>query len=86
MQARSGDSTEETDWAEIFTELLSLTSMSYESITERTIPQVNAIRRKLGKYTAIKLGIPIKDEAPVNPGRPPKLSELQAFCGAFSGM
>ena len=81
------------DWAEIYTDLLCHTSLSYEEISERTIPQIDAVRSKLGKNIAIKIGIPgifggalDIPSPPTHPDKPPKLSEFMAFASAFDGI
>ena len=83
------------DWAEIYTDLLCHTSLSYEEISERTIPQIDAVRSKLGKNIAIKIGIPgifggaldtVPTSSPTHPDKPPKLSEFMAFASAFDGI
>lgn len=59
-----------------------------------TIPQIDAIRSKLGKNIAIKVGMPglfggTTDIAPpISPatGKPPKLSEFMDFANAFNGI
>lgn len=90
---KDGAEISKPDWAEIYTELLCHTSMSYEEIGNRTIPQINAIRSRLGKNIAIKIGIPglfggALDTPPHSPtpDRPPKLSEFAAFVSAFNGI
>ena len=81
------------DWAEIYTDLLCHTNLSYEEIGSRTIPQIDAIRNRLGKNIAIKIGIPgifggALDTVPSShtPDKPPKLSEFMAFANAFDGI
>jgi len=82
------------DWAEVYTDLLCHTSIPYEEIANRTIPQIDAIRSKLGKNIAIKIGMPgifggALDKPPPTSsptGKPPKLSEFAAFCNAFNSI
>jgi len=82
---------EPTDWGEVFTTLLTHTSMgSCEIIAEHTILQINKILERLPKHLEIKMGIPglfggggSVESKPVNPGRAPKLSEIMNFCGGF---
>lgn len=73
------------------------TSMgSCEAISEHTIPQLNAILDRLPKHLSIKLGVPMGTgeagaagqgkEQLKSTGKPPKLSDIAAFCGAFSGV
>ena len=64
--------------------------MGYDEITERTIPQIEAILGELDKHISLKLGIPWEtggDKAApgkqVKKGKAPKLSDLAAFCGEF---
>lgn len=58
-----------------------------------TIPVISAIRAKLGKNIAIKLGMPnIFDGASTNSttpslaDKPPKLTEFMNFANMFNGM
>ncbi len=46
------------DWAEIYADLLCHTSISVTDIPKMTIPQIDAIRARLGKNIAIKIGMP----------------------------
>lgn len=96
MTTASADKDEEfpPDWAEAYTTLISHTSMHYDEIGERTIPQLEAILGKLNKHICLKMGIPweTKDagvaipQAKAKKGKAPKLSELAAFCGSFRGV
>lgn len=87
---KGGAETPKPDWAEIYSDLLCHTSLSYEEIGKRTIPQIDAIRSKLGKNIAIKIGTPglfggALDATPPSPtGKPPKLSQFMAFANAFN--
>lgn len=82
------------DWAEIYTDLLCHTSENSSTIPNMTIPQIDAIRARLGKHIPISMGIPglfggsVETEAPPsNPsGKPPKLSEFMNFANAFNGI
>jgi hypothetical protein len=67
--------------------------MSYEEIGRRTIPQIEEILRNLDIHISIKAGIPglfggapIETGPAVSDGKPPKLSDLQAFADAFNGI
>lgn len=79
----------EPNWADVFATFLSHTSMSYDEITERTIPQLEAIMAELGKHINLKRGITwetgiVSSSQPKGKkGKAPKLSELAAFCGNF---
>ena len=42
------------DWGEVYTELIAHTSLNYDQIGERTIPQIRAIRINLPKQVASK--------------------------------
>lgn len=88
---KDGAENQKPDWAEIYADLLCHTSLSYEEIGNRTIPQIDAIRSRLGKHVALKIGIPgifggALDNPPPSPtpDRPPKLSEFMAFANAFN--
>lgn len=48
----------EADWEEAYTTLLAHTSLSYEEIGNRTIPQIEAIMTHLGKHISLKIGVP----------------------------
>ena len=82
------------DWAEVYADLLCHTSLSYEEISNRTIPQIDAIRSRLGKNIAIKIGMPgifggvLDNSQPTTSptGKPPKLSEFAAFCNVFNSI
>ena len=49
----------EVDWAEVYTKLLSHTTLTFEEIGKRTIPQLNAIGVRLDKHIEIKVGMPL---------------------------
>jgi hypothetical protein len=66
----------------MFTQILAHTSMSYEEILERTIPQISAILEHLPKHLAIKSGLPISTEVDTKP-QTPTLQDLTAFCNLF---
>ncbi len=80
------------DWSEIYTDLMCHAHVDYFKIHEMTIPVIQAIRAKLGKNIAIKLGMPnifdcaLDTPAPASTGKPPKLSEFMNFANAFNGM
>lgn len=82
------------DWSEIYTDLLCHTSMHYDEIRERSLPQIEAIRKNLGKNIALKVGMPgmfgvsldVSSTPPENTGKPPKLSEFMDFANAFNGI
>lgn len=83
----------EIDWAEVYADLLCHTSISIFEIPEMTIPQIEAIRNKLGKNISLKIGMPglfggvlEKPPAQKNDGKPPKLSEFMAFASAFDSI
>ena len=80
------------DWADVFTELMCHSSVSYFDIHEMTIPVIQAIRGKLGKNIKLKVSMPDLfgsaegESIPVqdNTGKPPKLSRLMDFANAFN--
>jgi len=83
----------EPDWGEVFTELLCHTSLDYEGICERTIPQIVTIHKNLGKHIEIKIGFPglfgfgMTDASTTPVGladKPPKLSEIIGFAERFN--
>lgn len=77
---------------------MSHTSMHYEEICTRTIPQIEAILGRMGKHISLKLGVPWNTGTAVatttvttnqignEQGKAPKLSELASFCGVFNGV
>ena len=91
---KDGAENSNPDWAEIYSDLLCHTSIRFFEIRKMTIPQINAVRNKLGKNIALKVGMPggifggaIEEAAPSpsgNTGKPPKLSEFMAFANAFN--
>lgn len=60
-------------------------SIPPHSVGDMTIPQIEAVMRRLGKHISLKLGIPLGEPEKI-PDTPPKLSQIQAFCNAFNGM
>lgn len=80
------------DWSEIYGDLVCHTSTRPLDIPDMTIPQIQAIRNKLGKNIAIKVGMPslfggaLDTPAPSSTGKPPKLSEFMNFANMFNGM
>ena len=90
---KDGAETSKPDWSEIYTDIICHTSMHYEEIAERTIPQIEAIRSKLGKNISLKIGMPglfggaLDNPAPSpTTDKPPKLSEFMSFANAFNGV
>jgi hypothetical protein len=91
--AEGGAENPKPDWSEIYADLLCHTSVGPFDIPNMTIPQIDAIRGKLGKNIAIKVGMPglfggaIDVSAPSTAtGKPPKLSEFMNFANAFNGI
>jgi hypothetical protein len=92
--AEGGAENPKPDWSEIYADLLCHTSVGPFDIPNMTIPQIDAIRGKLGKNIAIKVGMPGLFggalEAPAassNPtGKPPKLSQFADFASVFNGI
>lgn len=101
---REGDSWVlcEFDWGEIYAELMAHYNMPPESIDERAIPFIEAIRPRLGKHISLKIGIPFAgiessstSTATVNsaearvlnkPGEIPCIDDIIAFCNGFNGV
>ena len=74
------------DWGEVYTELLCQTSMSYDEIGERTIPQITAILRSKGKYIASGLlGLSSGESEEAEPDREHTTDEGMAIAAMFSG-
>lgn len=83
------------DWAEIYTDLLCHTSISPFDIPNLTIPQISAIRVRIGKHAQISMSIPglfggeiadVNATPPPRPDKPPKLSEFMNFANMFNGI
>ena len=83
------------DWDRIYAQLMFHYHMDYESIKNRTLPQIEALNAELPEQLQInQFRIPgIFGGALDNPtpppeptGKPPKLSEFAAFAGAFNGI
>jgi hypothetical protein len=80
------------DWAEIYADLLCHTSENSSTIPNMTIPQIDAIRARLGKHIPISMGIPgifggvTETSTSLSPDKPPKLSEFMNFANAFNGI
>lgn len=74
------------DWGEVYTELLCQTSMSYDEIGERTIPQITAILKSKGKYIASGLlGLSSGEGEEAEPDREHTADEGMAIAAMFSG-
>jgi hypothetical protein len=82
----------EIDWAEVYADLLCHTSISIFEIPEMTLPQINAIRSRIGKHIPLSMGMPglfggtLDKTIQEHDGRPPKLSEFMAFASAFDAI
>jgi hypothetical protein len=82
----------EIDWAEVYADLLCHTSISIFEIPEMTLPQINAIRSRIGKHIPLSMGMPglfggtLEKPIQENDGKPPKLSEFMAFASAFDAI
>lgn len=85
------DGADKTDWGKIISQLLFHTSMSYESILERTIPQIEAIMSNFQENVSLKIGMPgllggavrVDGEQINSGGKHPKLSDFMAFASEF---
>lgn len=89
--AQSVDDGKETDWAEVFLEFIAHTSLRHEDVLDLTIPVIDSYLERLPKHLSIKLGVPFGSNDFVEPepkptGKPPKLSEIAAFCGGFNSV
>lgn len=81
------------DWAEIYTDLLCHTSISPFDIPNMTIPQIDAIRARLGKHIPISMGMPglfggaLDTPTPSSPpDKPPKLSEFMHYASVCNSV
>jgi hypothetical protein len=81
------------DWAKIFTDLLCHTSAGPSDIPNMTIPQIDAIRSRLGENIAIKIGMPSLFGADTEisvpsdqPDKPPKLSEFMHYASVCNSV
>lgn len=73
--------------------LLAHTSMSYDDIGERTIPQLEALMKRLGRHIELKTGIPglftgatTEPSSSTTPDREHTVDEGQQFAALFSGL
>ena len=82
----SGEKPVKTDWGEAFTELLCHTSMSYEDICRRTIPQIETILSKMGKHISLRLGIPFQEGKMASPSAEHSVEDGMAFAAMFNGI
>lgn len=74
------------DWGEVYTELLCQTSMGYDEIGERTIPQITAILQSKGKYIASGLlGLSSGESEEAEPDREHTVDECMAIAAMFAG-
>jgi hypothetical protein len=67
--------------------------MSYDEISQRTLPQIQEIRKRLGKNIALKIGMPSlfggaldAPEVTAPTGKPSKLSDFMSFASQFNGI
>ena len=83
------------DWGEIFTTIVSHTSITYEEILRRTIPQIEAVLDKLDRHIEIKIGMPamgvggasVERTESVPHGladKAPKISDFMMFANEFN--
>lgn len=82
----SGEKPVKTDWGEAFTELLCHTSMSYEEIQRRTIPQIEAILSNLGKHISLRMDIPFQESKIINSSSEHSVEDGMAFAAIFNGI
>jgi hypothetical protein len=77
------------NWGEVYTELLCQTSLGYEEIGERTIPQIIAILQSKGKFIASGLlgipGIAYESSSEPDPDKEHTVDEAMAIAALFSG-
>lgn len=81
-----------TNWAKIYSQIVCHTSIPYEQIANRTIPQIEAILSELPENISIKVGLPNgmfggTSEASIpsqEDVKPPKLSQFMSFANAFN--
>ena len=75
------------DWGEVYTELLCQTSLGYDEIGERTIPQIAAILKSKGKYIASGLlGLTGGESEESEPDREHTVDEGMAIAAMFAGL
>lgn len=80
------DSSGEADWGKVFTTILAQTSMSYEDILNRTIPQIEAIMENLPEQMSIKLGIPFSGKPKAEAKEEHSVEDGFAFAAMFKGI
>lgn len=83
----SGEKEQNTpaDWGEVYTILLAHTSLSYDEIGKRTIPQVEAVMANLGRHVGLKVGVPVGEGGGVEPKEEHTVDDAMAFVAAFTG-
>lgn len=75
------------DWGEVYTELLCQTSLGYDEIGERTIPQIAAILKSKGKFIASGLlGLTGGEGEEPEPDKEHSVDECMAVAAMFSGL
>jgi|LSQX01.1.fsa_nt_gb hypothetical protein len=81
------------DWGKVYAQLMRQYHMDYDSIKERTLPQIRALSKELPEQLALdRLTLPnifggVPSATPnKKPDKPPKLSEFMAFASAFDGI
>jgi len=79
---------EKLDWGEVYTELVCHTSMDFDQISERTIPQIRAIRLNLPKQMITNtFGFSIGGETEVKEDKPKQMqtvADRMAFAAKFN--
>jgi hypothetical protein len=81
------------DWAEIYADLIQF-GIGYFEIPNMTIPAIEAIRTKFFERRPFSMNMgfpgifgeaPQETPAPINDGKPPKLSQFMEFANMFNG-
>ena len=88
---KDGAENPKPDWGKIFSEFACHTNIARRDLFRMSIPQIQAYRDNLGDNITLKIGMPgifggtLDNPAPSpTTGKPPKLSQLAAFCNSFN--
>ena len=79
-QLSPGQDQKPTDWGRVFVKLMADLNMSYESILERTFPQVGAL------LDAFNVETDSEEENNIEPEEEHTIMDGQAFAALFSGL
>ena len=78
------------DWGKVYCRVLYHTSLGYEEIEERTIPQIMAILEGAGENISIHMGLPFSsgftaEEVPQEVSNETRLAQIDQYMKMFNG-